>query len=547
MKKITVFLLCLVFACGSLACGADNKGKDLEAIGYQYADVTKPIVREKGSISFKVLSQKNSLADDFNTMKVFKDLYDQTNVDINWENLSSSSYETRKSLIMSDKKNWPDAIYHAYFSDSEMIRYASRNSILPISDYLKYMPNLSAILEKRPDVKKVITMADGKIYSLPRVEEMGLMPYSNLLFMNKVWLKSLIASGKIDFISDAEVKDGLNLTLTQMEKVLELFKTNDMNGNGKTDDEIPFSFVYQNWQGNQSDLYAAFGVPENNDHRIVKDGKVMYTPVMDEFKDATNFYAKWITKGYIDKTSFENNEEQFLASGKGNTPKLGAFYWWESETVVSRPEDYIVMNPLIGNNGQQLIGISNAPEISKSLMVVLGSCKNPEVLLTYMDRFYDPYISSQIVYGPKGIVFEEELDENNMLVQKPIPEGMTADELRLKNAPMGVSYLSTETWENYINMEPRAKLRLERLDKHAVPFVIEGIERLPNPSFSLEEINILSQYEQSIVDFINIKQTEWLLKGGVSDSEFNAFKAKLKEIGLDQVINVYQSGYERSK
>lgn len=63
---------------------------------------------------------------------------------------------------------------------------------------------------------------------------------------------------------------------------------------------------------------------------------------------------------------FENSQDAFLASGKG-IEKLGAFYWWESETVVSNPANYILLNPLKGMNGEQVLGVSNYPEISTAV------------------------------------------------------------------------------------------------------------------------------------------------------------------------------------
>ena len=84
----------------------------------------------------------------------------------------------------------------------------------------------------------------------------------------------------ITFLTKEDLKDGLDLNLDQMEQILKLFKEKDMNKNGK-DDEIPLSFVYQNWQGIQCDLYGAFGCPDNVDHRTVLNGKVICTAVTD--------------------------------------------------------------------------------------------------------------------------------------------------------------------------------------------------------------------------------------------------------------------------
>lgn len=90
---------------------------------------------------------------------------------------------------------------------------------------------------------------------------------------------------------------------------------------------------------------------------------------------------------------------------------------------------------------------------------------------------------------PIGIVYEEELDASGMLVQKPLPEGATADELCLQNSLLGIIYLSDYAWNNVVNMEPRAQLRLERLDSYVKPYVDEKVIPCPNLQFTLEELN----------------------------------------------------------
>ncbi|MDE5952185.1 MAG: hypothetical protein K2H12_11455, partial [Acetatifactor sp.] len=341
-------------------------------------------------------------------MKIMQDLYESTNVYVSWENVSESVYSQQKNLILGNADNRPDAIYHAGMGAGEIIKYAKRNVLLPISDYLEYMPNFAKILEERPDIKKqLINVEDGKIYSLPRIEEMGLMQNPNLLFLNKAWAEQAVGAGAVKGISAADLKDGLTLTCDQMEAMLRYFKENDMNGNGDANDERPMNFVYNNWQGNQCDLYGMFGLNDNLEHRVVVDGKITYTVLDDRFKDATNYIANWVTDGLIDRVSFEQSQDNFLANGKG-MELYGAFYWWESETVVSNPDNYIVCNPIIGPYGDQTICGSNNPEVVTGEVIIFSDCPNVEVLLAYFDRYYDPEISAQVNYGPIGIVYEEE-------------------------------------------------------------------------------------------------------------------------------------------
>ena len=554
MKRILTVCIAAALLMSMSACGGGGDNRENNSVdslvsqyGYQWEDTSAPILNEQGAadLTFNVYSSKNASALDYNDMKIMQDLYASTNVKVNWENVSESVYASQKNLIFGNTKDRPDAIYHAGMSAGEIIRYAQRKVLLPVSDYLEYMPNFAKILEERPDVKNQITnVSDGKIYALPRIEEMGLLQHPNLLFLNKNWTAQAIKAGAVSGISEADLKDGLSLTADQMEDILTYFKTNDMNGNG-SNDERPLNFVYNNWQGNQCDLYGMFGINDNLEHRVVIDGTVTYTVLDDRFKEATNYISGWVEDGLIDMVSFEQSQDNFLANGKG-LEMYGAFYWWESETVVSNPENYIVCEPLTGPHGDQTICVSNNPEVGTGELVIFADCPNVEVLLTYFDRYYAPEVSAQINYGAIGVAFEEEKDADGMLVPKDPPAGVTTDELRLQNAPLGIIYLSDYAWENVVHMEPRAQLRKERLEKYATPFVAENVTPVPNLQFTLEELNVLSNYETNVNDYIRTNLIKWLTQGGVSDSDWTSFKSQLTgKIGITQIQKVYQDAYDR--
>ncbi len=560
MKKLiltaltTAALVSTLTACG----GSTGSNSDFDPynndIGYQWTDTSAPILNADNNIKFKITSSKNSLALDYNDMLVFKNLKEETNVNVNWNNLSESAYATQKSLLLSNPNNYPDAIYHAGFTNKELIQYGtSRNVIIAIDEYLEFMPNFKAILDSRPDIKSALQSPDGHIYSLPRVEEMGLKSYPNILFINKEWLGKLIDANVLSFnLSKDDLKDGLKLTRNQYKEVLKYFKNMDMNGDGTTSDEIPLSFVHGNWQGNESDLIASFGIPENADHKALVNGKVVFTVQDTKWRNAISELAGWVKDGLIETAAFEDSQDTFLAKGKVNSKgfeKLGSFYWWEMETVISESEqeNYITMQPLVDDaTGKQYVGKSNLLEVEKGECVIFNKCEYKEVLLTYLDRFFDPYVSAQINYGPIGIVYEEELNADGMLVNKPLPEGTTTDELRLKNAPLGMIYLSYDQWENNVVMEPRAQLRLDRLEKYVKPYTYEGMEGFPNISYTLSEINSLARYETNLGDVINSYFMEWMLQGSaITDAQWTEFQNKLNKAGIEEVKKINQDGYDR--
>ena len=191
-----------------------------DTYGFQWKDPSAPILNEQGAkeISFKVYSSKNASAKDYNDMKIMTDLFAQTNVQVNWENVSESVYSQQKNLIFGNKDNRPDAIYHAGMGAGEIIKYAKRKVLVPISDYLEYMPNFSKLLEERPDIKnQLLNVENGKIYSLPRIEEMGLLQSPNPLFLNIAWTKEAIEAGAVSDLTADQLKDGLALKSSQME------------------------------------------------------------------------------------------------------------------------------------------------------------------------------------------------------------------------------------------------------------------------------------------------------------------------------------------
>lgn len=571
MKKMNGLILLSSLSLILVACGdsSNTTSESLEDLGYNPNGL--PIVEKM--VEYDIISPKNALAINYNDMEIFKKMVTDTNVKINWTNLSEESFATTKQLIVQDTRNLPDAMYHAGFSDRDIIQYSAAGTIISFDEYLDNMPNFKNILEKRPDIRSVISAPDGKIYALPRVEEMGLLQHPNILFINKDWV-NLLSNQNLILINGQPIQvsiEGGNLEEASTQENIQLkpllLKVNNQVVNGftleiyeailramKTNASlltqanlIPLTFRFGGWQGNQSDLYAAFGVPENIDHLTVVNDQVVFTAALESYRNATNFYAGWIEEGLIERDVLTQGDFDLLAKGKGTHPRLGSFYWWEKETVI-KPEwqsQYVALPPLIGPNGQQKVGVSNNQEISKGNFVVFSKATHPEVLLTWIDRFYDPVISAQINYGPIGIVYEEELNAEGLLVQKPIPEGMTADELRLKHAPMGVIYLSDEQWQNTLVMEYRARLRLELLDVYIKPYVFENVKQYPNVSFNLSEINTINRFGNDIYSYIYQSTTQWLLNGQITNSEWSAYVSKLNQMKLNDMLSAYQTAYER--
>ncbi|WHX99204.1 ABC transporter substrate-binding protein [Neobacillus sp. DY30] len=487
-----------------------------------------PIVDKQ--VTLNIVSPKAALAPDYSEMVIFDRLQKATNVKIKWNNIPGDGYQEKKNLMLASG-DLPDAFYASGFSDHDLIQYGQNGTIIPLEDLIdKYAPNLKKLFEQRPDLKKVVTAPDGHIYSLPRAEEMDLVGMPNIMFINKVWLDKL----------------GLAMptTLEEYHDVLKAFKEKDPNGNGKQD-EIGLTFWYNGWCGNEGDLLGLFGLPDSSfeaDHRVVRDGKVIYAAVQPEFKEAINYYNGWVKEGLIDPEVATQKTEQIFAKGKTEDPTLGSFIWWENTEVVGtdRVKDYVVLPPLKGKDGKIVIGRSNYSEYGRDAFVVTSANKNPELTMRWVDELYEPKMSAQVNWGPIGEIYEE--DANGMLVNKELPAGVAMGELRQKVAPGGPFVVLKEHFGSVVDMEPRAKERLAILDEYYKPHMVQ--ENYPSIFFSPEELEIINTIEPEIKTFVKQKEAQWLIEGGI-EKEWDAYVKQLNDMGLEKLMDVYQKGLDR--
>ncbi len=530
IKKLLAIIfaatLCAAFATTAAACSADDDDDKHE---------------------FTVLAVKEETVKDYNSMPVFKSLARETGRDVYWIYNTSTQYSNNTDPV---GIKGIDAIYHSGFSNLQLYNYGRRGRIAAIDEYLNYMPNLKKILETRPDIAEALKSPDGHIYSLPRVEEMGLKAYPNILFLNKAWVKKLIADGNMPAgvrLKPEDLNDGLKLKRGEFKAILQQFASLDMDGDKDKSNEVPLAFVSGNWQGNESDLIASFGVPENTEHKTVINGKITFTIESENWFNAVKELNDWYNKGLIRSTAFSQTQDEFLARGQDG--RYGAFYWWEKETVVSKDkqDDYIMLQPLVDDaTNKQYVGLSNELEVEKSACVILGSCKDKAGLLSYFDKFFEPDYSAQLNYGSIESGAFKAQKEDGKLIPNDDHGRQSADDFRMKNAPYGVVYLTAEVWENYVEMEPRAKLRLERLEAYVKPHTYAGATAIPNLNYTKEQLDILNKYEASLGKNI----TSWFTnrvtsKSAPTMSDWQNNLLKVNALSIEQVKSVNQAAYDR--
>ena len=355
-----------------------------------------PIVNQPITYEIAASTQKNK---NFKELEFFQKLETDTNVIVNWNMSSDDGWNEKKSLLFASN-TLPDAFYgQDILKDVDIIKYASQGMLIPLNDMIdEYAPNLKAILDANPQYRKQITAPDGNIYSLPTINELNPTTHDKL-FINKTWLDNL----------------GLKVpeTREELETVLQAFKDGDPNGNGNTNDEIPFSFrmsssdPYNRQQGIQS-LFGTFGQLDDIYHFVINDGDVVYTPMTEPYKEAISWFHSLYEKGLVDKEAFTHDFNVYVAKIQDPNKIVGMFLGWSGNaTAAANKDDYVAMAPLINTNGERIWRTVDAKIISKGSFAITSKAEHPEVLMRWIDQSYDPESSLEICQGLLGHVLEK--------------------------------------------------------------------------------------------------------------------------------------------
>lgn len=529
MGKLVSLILVASMVAGMTACGKEGAKVDNTEVSAQGDAQQK---------EFKIFAGISALSPDNSEKPIVKQMNEAMGVTIDWDCVSGDTLTEKKNLVLNSGTDMPDALMGASLSDSEIITNGSNGVFIPLENYIneKTMPNLSKVIKERPELLASCTMPDGHIYTLPTISEMGFTykdgkdyyigAIPQFTAINQKWLDAV----------------GMEMptTIDELHDVLVAFKTQDPNGNGEAD-EIPLSFEWDHWCANMTSLFSAFGFTDYNaDHRAIKDGKVYYQASTENYKNAMKYFHEWYAEGLIDIEAFSQDDSQYIAKGSGADERLGVFSWWEiPEVTGDHADEYEYLNFLSGADGTLGVNLNEQGTTGHDRFAITSACKNPELLMKWIDQCYDPITSMQIIYGPIGTYFEAKPDENGIYKETAEAGG----DMKAKEELWAPSRQLSTDFGTYYNMEDRAKQRLD--DTANVWFNnVKDFEYYPSVVYSLEESDTINENLQDIKDFTSETAANWIINGGV-DEGWDAYTSQLEKMGLSDVVGAWQSAYDR--
>ena len=511
----------------------------------------------EGQTDFIILSGISALSGGYDNNPVLNQMQEEVGIKITWDTWSDSLGEVVGTRISGNaaSKTPIDAFQAVGFSNFDLMRYGAAGTFIDLTPYItpEVMPNLSAILEKHPEIKAAITMEDGKIYGLPAAEQMGtagigrekdysIFSVPQFSMINKAWLDDL----------------GLEMptTLDELHAVLTAFKENDMsakfygNAPGTT---IPMSTGFDQWCWGQNIFYAGFGFTNwpNDvcmDLMVDKDGKVNFVCDDDNYRAAVTYFHDWYAEGLMDMEMFSQDTNQLIA--KCQNGNVGVTTWWEiNEIMGAHAGDYVYLPVLNGPDGTSNVTLRTGGATNSGQLSITAQCKDPAKLLAFYDLWYKGENVMQLQYGPIGVYFTEQ-DEKGMWKSITDEEARAkfnkgAGELKAQSEVAGPKLILSEYYNEYFYMEDRAMERLADIYDFWMQYVKDDTFYPQDCVYTQSELDDLDFYRADFERAVSEQEALWLKNGGPTDEEWEAYKSTLERCGMSTLLDIYQTVYDR--
>lgn len=432
---------------------------------------------------------------------------------------SSAAWESANAAMLNGTAELPDALFKAGLTTQETQAWYEAGKLIDLRPYLQeYAPNLWALLESHPEWLSAITLPDGAIVALPYLDE---LQFNNAMWINQNWLKRLNLA--------------MPTTAEELTEVLRAFRDNDMNANGKTNDEIPLTFSSL-WD--LRFLLHAFGV-NANDYYITMDenGTVSEILTTEENRAFLTWLKQLWEEKLIDRNGFTAMRSIATTPDESTEVVYGVMFASTPVTLVhtSKLDQYVLLEPLTYEGEQVYRDLTG--DVIRGTFAITSACEDPAALLRWVDFLYteEGFILAEA--GMEGVEFDVNddgtwlwVDNTETLNLVTLPQAT----LRAGTPMPGVSSVDFQL----------------RLDDAATVRIIQAIQRLREIDSEPYPMVWLTQEQQTRMNELIARigsyaeqQMVWFVCGDVplTDETWAEFCQTVRDLGVDEMVSIWQA------
>jgi putative aldouronate transport system substrate-binding protein len=532
MKRRMVLTVALVFAAAVVFAGGGQTGRSqgTAATGSRFQFTGYPMNAREVKISWADLDGEN-LATRYGSAaeSPFHTGYSEnTGVTIDWIFPTTGTSGAQMYAQIMSGSDLPYIIQYGVGNEAEQL--IEEGIIYDLSPYIQqWMPNYYRYLQTRPERDKAVKIDSKKYWSIGFFREDG--PFMD------TWVGPIVRKDWLD-------AQGLPVprTIADWDNTLKVFKE-------KYGAMLTFEKIYGGYGG----LCGAFGAyAMYNFVPFVKDGKVLAANTQQEYRNYLTKLNEWWTKGYLDPDHLTIDLATFRS--RALEGKVGITYGALSRVTA------LYNDAQAAKNGADWIGFQYPRAADGTITKVQGgwgasacafittSCPPDklEVTMRLMDYAFTEEGFLYTNYGNKGVSWD--YDASGKIAWTPkflndvdAPDyrevarkyggmrsggpGIQATRLvELINAP--ISFESAKIWF-YPNEDAAYKNTLP-----------------PGMAYTAREGLRVAELQNTINTYVGEMAVSFVT-GQTPLSQFDAFVSRLNQMGLPELLSLYQASYDR--
>lgn len=532
-KKVFSIISALLLIIFFTACSGDstNSKGEVKEDNSNLNETGFPIVDEPIELTFFTGKSPDN-RENFEEATIWKEYAEKTNVDVNFDLVPFESLGEKKNLVLASG-DYPDAFYSARLSSSDLAKYGEQGSLIELNDLIDdYAPNLKKLMEEDPNLRKGLSMPDGKIYSFPLYYDPEFISslIASPLWVNQEWLDKL----------DMEEPE----TTEEFYNYLKAVKETDLTGDGK-DDQIPFSG--RNIWPLLNHLKGAWGLGTTGlFHRYIdvdpETEELRFFRTDPKYKEVLEYTHKLYDEGLIDPEVFDISVAELHS--KGSEGILGSTIVPNPETSMNQ-ENYVGLGALKGPHGDQLYSHVQSPLLHLGAFAITDKNEHPEATIRWIDHFYGEEGAKLYFMGVEGVTYEENSD-GKLEYKDDItdnPEGLTLLQALAEHITwLGGSHPGYGR-EEYIVGDTELQNTKDVKEK-AEPYIMEEIWY--NFNYTDEELKFKQSIGAEIENYVAEHEAGFVV-GKIPFSEWDNYVDELEKMGVDKYIETENEAYKRYK
>lgn len=404
----------------------------------------------------------------------------------------------------------------------------SDNVIMDLTDVINTKaPNLKKVLDENDEWRKLVSTDSGQYFCFPAIRG-----DSSLTF----WMGPQIREDYLE-------KVGMECpeTIDEWTAVLTAFKE-------KLGIKYPLTLL--NSDHAQLMVASAYNVTGANNFYLEGD-TVKYGPLEPGYEEYLKTMNDWYSKGLIDPDFAVQDSKTFdakVASGEAGAyfnsvgGGMGKFI---TATKQNNPEAKIraAKFPVVNKGDTPRFGFSQSPFIDAQSAMLSIDCENIDAAARLLDYAYSDEGHMFYNFGTEGVsytmvddypTYTEEVTNN--------PDGLSMQDAMSKycrGAVMGPMIQDARYFEQY-QQTPEQKETAE------IWSLSDTDWQMPPVTLTTEEANRISSKQTEIITYVNEMSLKFIM-GAEPLSDIQKFRDTIKNMGIDSVLEVQQTAYERFK